>query len=165
MPNWVKNNVEFGSEEVIKKCMDDRNVDIDFDKIIPMPKILEDDSKEEFNKMTLEERLVFLKENDGCDDWYSWRLKFWGCKWGASETYIVDKTHVTFQTPWSMPDEIFKAISKKFNTTVVVEYADEGISENSGRVVYKNGEELSYEQGDGKFYDRVWGSDTPLWGI
>lgn len=145
--------------------MDDENRDIDFNKIIPMPKILEDDSQEEFNKMTLEERLVFLKENDGCDDWYSWRIRFWGCKWGASETCVIDKTHVTFQTPWNMPEEIFKAISKKFNTTVVVEYADECISENSGRVVYENGKELSYEQGDDKFYDIVWGSDTPLFGI
>ena len=163
MPNWIKNNVEFGSEEVIKQCMDDENRDIDFNKIIPMPKILEDD--EGLEKLSLEERLVFLKENDGCDDWYNWRIRFWGCKWGASETYIVDKTHVTFQTPWDMPEEIFKSISKKFNTRVVVEYADECISENSGRVVYENGEEITYEQGDAGFYDRVWGSDTPLWGI
>lgn len=163
MPNWVKNNVEFGSEEVIKKCMDDKNRDMDFNKIIPMPKILEDD--EGLEKLSLEERLLFVEENEGCDNWYDWRINFWGCKWGASETYVVDKTHVTFQTPWSMPEKIFREISKKFNTRVVVEYADEGISENSGRVVYENGEEITYEPGDDGFYDRVWGSDTPLWGI
>lgn len=159
MPNWVKNNVTFGTPKILKECVTERdgNVEFDFEKVIPTPDEFKEGNEDALDKMTLEERLLFLKENDGCEDWYSWRLRFWDTKWNASDTFIISDRQVEFCTAWSMPDAIYKELSKKYNTTILVEYADEGISENSGTVEYRDGYEVSYEPGDEKFRDRVWG--------
>lgn len=158
MPNWVRNNVKFGTDKVIKECVikNENGVEeFDFDKIIPMPKVLEEENG--LDKLTLEERLIFLEENDNCDNWYDWNVHHWGTKWNSSETCVVNDKEVEFETAWSMPEPIFREISKKYNTTVEVEYADEGITENSGRVVYENGDEVYYEPGDGEFCKKIWG--------
>lgn len=161
MPNWVKNIVRFDTDKVIKECVRKENGRqlFDFNKIIPMPKVLEDDG--DFDKLTQEERLLFLKENDNCDDWYSWRLRYWGCKWNTSNTYVVDKYTVEFETPWGMPDKIYEAISEKYKTVVRVIYADECYGYNCGRAKYENGVEVDYESknGDEEFSENVWGSD------
>ena len=120
-----------------------------------MPKALEEDDG--LDKMTQEERLLFLRDNDNCSDWYSWHVHFWGTKWNSSETYVIDDYNVEFDTAWNMPEEIFREISKKYNTTVEVEYADEGIVENSGRTVYENGMLIEDEPGDEEFRNKVWG--------
>lgn len=156
MPNWVRNNVEFGNKQVINDLINEHG-EFDFNKIIPMPEILEDENKDKFDKMTQEERLLFLKDNDDCADWYSWRIHFWGCKWNASETVVHHENFVSFDTPWSMPEEVYVAISKKYQTTVRVEFADEVIAENSGVAVYENGKLVEYEQGDEDFCDKIWG--------
>ena len=161
MPNWVLNNVKFGTDKVLKECMTTKNghIDFDFEKILPMPDVLkdEDESGDKFEKLTQEEKLLFMRDNANCTDWYSWRLRFWGCKWNANDTYQTSDTEVSFQTPWSMPDEIYRAISKKYHTTVEVEYADESIEDNSGKAVYEDGVEVEYEQGDADFRDYLWG--------
>lgn len=158
MPNWVRNNVKFGTDKVIKECIvkDENGVEkFDFNKVIPMPKVLEEENG--FNKLTLEERLLFLKENDNCDNWYDWNVHYWGTKWNSSETCVVNDKEVEFETAWSMPEPVLQEISRKYNTTVEVEYADEGITENSGRVMYENGVEVYYEPGDEKFCKKIWG--------
>ena len=48
MPNWVRNHVEFGTDKVLKDCIDEKG-EFDFNKILPMPKVLEEDG---FDKMT-----------------------------------------------------------------------------------------------------------------
>lgn len=157
MPNWVRNKVTFGTDKVIKDCVVkiDGHKQFDFNKIIPMPHVLDDDGGG-LDSLTQEQRLIFLKENDGCSDWYSWRLRFWGTKWNAAETVVTGKNEVVFDTAWSMPDEIYKAISKKYHTTVEVEYADECIGDNCGMSVYENGEEVDYSQGTARFAEKVW---------
>ena len=158
MPNWVKNNVRFGTDKVLKECLDEKG-HFDFNKVIPMPEVLKDENG--LDKLTQEERLLFLKDNDGCDNWYDWSIRNWGCKWNANETIKIDNKTVSFQTPWSMPDPIFLEISRKYKTTVVVEYGDECIAENSGRVEYYDGEEMCYIEGDGEYVDKVWEVNEP----
>lgn len=153
MPNWVRNHVEFETDKVLKDCIDEKG-NFDFNKILPMPKVLEDDG---FDKMTQEERLLFLRDNDNCSDWYSWHTHFWGTKWNANETQVIDDYTVEFDTAWSMPEEIFKAISKKYNTSINVKYADEDLGSNCGTSVYENGEEISWEDGDRDFAEKIWG--------
>ena len=41
MPNWVKNNVRFGTDKVLKECLD-KDGNFDFNKVIPMPEVLKD---------------------------------------------------------------------------------------------------------------------------
>lgn len=91
----------------------------------------------------------------GYTDWYSWRVDNWGTKWNACEpdsldilNPVKDATNDTyyymeyrFDTAWSMPDGIYKALSKMFpKVTIDVEYADEDLGQNCGNVIYENGE-------------------------
>lgn len=52
--------------------------------------------------------LVENYRNYGCTSWYDWRNKYWGCKWNASDSKIIDETDTTmticFDTPWCYPD-------------------------------------------------------------
>lgn len=159
MPNWVRNEVKFGTYKVLKDCITEENgtKHFDFNKIIPMPKELADEDA--YNKLSIEEKILFKKKWGEDYGWYEWANEHWGTKWNANDTYIVSDTEVGFETAWAMPRPVYKAISEKYNTTVEVEYADEGIAENSGRIVYENGEEILYEPWDREKYDDFWGFD------
>ena len=158
MPNWVKNKVKFGTDKVLMDCIIQENGrDVfDFNKIIPMPK--EFANEEEYEKLTMEEKILFKNKWGEEYGWYEWSVEHWGTKWNSSETYTLNDKEVVFETAWSMPDPVFKEISKKYNTTVEVEYADECIVENSGISYYEEGYEIDYEQGDEELYNRVWGA-------
>ena len=95
----------------------------------------------------------------GCDTWYDWSCKYWGTKWNSSGAYYIDENNIEFETAWSCPYNIFKEISKKYNTRVEVQYADEDIGSNCGTLVFENGKEVEYECGDEEFACEVWGYD------
>lgn len=158
MPNWVRNIVSIGDERAIKELvrMENKSPLFDFQRIIPMPEELDDDSERRLDKLSIEEQMLFLKENDGIDNWYDWRVKNWDTKWNASETVVLNKKKVMFDTAWSAPFKIFRKLSEMYHTKVVVRYADEGIIENSGKVIYEDGIEIDYTPGDKRFCDRVW---------
>ena len=158
MPNWVRNVVTFGDENVIKDTVvkkHDRDL-FDFNKIIKMPEELDPDSDRFIDKLSLEERMLFLKEHKDADNWYDWRIKNWDTKWNASETAVLNKKKVIFDTAWSSPFKIFREISRKYHTKVTVRFADEGIVENSGKIIYEDGVEVDYIEGDNAFCRRVW---------
>ena len=92
----------------------------------------------------------------GYDTWYDWSNENWGTKWGACHTYYVDENNIEFDCAWSCPYNVFKEISKKYNTRVEVEYADEDIGSNCGRLVFENGNEVDYYCGDRQFAYEVW---------
>lgn len=92
----------------------------------------------------------------GFDTWYDWSCENWGTKWGACHTYYVDENNIEFDTAWSCPFKIFEEISKKYNTRVEVEFADEDIGNNCGIVIYDKGEEVGFIEGDRKLAYRVW---------
>lgn len=93
----------------------------------------------------------------GCDTWYDFACKNWGTKWNACHTYYVDEYNIEFDTAWSTPIHIFEEISKKYNTRVEVEYADEDIGYNCGTMIFENGELVSKNYGDETFANNVWG--------
>ena len=92
----------------------------------------------------------------GFDTWYDWSCENWGTKWGACHTCYVDENNIEFDTAWSCPFKIFEEISKKYNTRVEVEFADEDIGNNCGIVIYDKGEEIGFIKGDRKLAYRVW---------
>ena len=92
----------------------------------------------------------------GFDTWYDWSCENWGTKWGACHTYYVDENNIEFDTAWSCPFKIFEEISKKYNTRVEVEFADEDIGNNCGIVIYDKGEEIDFIEGDRELAYRVW---------
>ena len=86
----------------------------------------------------------------GADSWYDWCCENWGTKWNANNTYIVDDTEIEFDTAWSCPVNIFKELSRQFSgVEIVVEFADEDIGSNCGKITFLNGEIEEYIDMDG----------------
>lgn len=84
--------------------------------------------------------------NYGCMTWYNWHRKYWGTKWNCCEDSYVGNNVYVFQTAWSMPDGIYRELSKQYpGVKVSVEYADEDIGANCGVVEYENGE-VTYDE-------------------
>lgn len=89
--------------------------------------------------------------------WYEWCIENWGTKWEPSNISF-DNNKIIFETAWSIPDPIFKELSKEFpNDTIEVRFADEDISsDNNGIITYKNGlSDISMDLGE-KFAINIW---------
>ena len=96
----------------------------------------------------------------GADCWYDWCCENWGTKWNASDTYIIDDNEIEFSTAWSCPVNIFKELSKQFSgVEIAVDFADEDIGSNCGKITFLNGEMEEYIVGDTDFALEVWGYD------
>lgn len=124
MPNWVRNELSIVTfddnkrKEVLEfiKGEEDTPLDIDFNKIIPMPEELHD--------------------NGG---WYDWRIYNWGTKWNSSPISCDDYL-IVFETAWSTPEPVIKKLSELFkDIEFFVRYADEDFGNNLGEYTYKNG--------------------------
>ena len=86
----------------------------------------------------------------GADSWYDWCCENWGTKWNATSTYIIDDNEIEFSTAWSCPVNIFKELSRQFSgVEIVVEFADEDIGSNCGKITFLNGEIEEYIDMDG----------------
>lgn len=107
MPNWIKNKVHIDNSQAIEDCIsidEDGDKYFDFNKVVEMPKELENTQ-------------VTIRPFGGgvTNNWYFWRLENWGTKWNSQRTKIIDNQHILFETAWSMPHEIFLALSKKIS--------------------------------------------------
>ena len=77
-------------------------------------------------------------------------LQYGADSWYATNTYIVDDTEIEFSTAWSCPVNIFKELSRQFSgVEIVVEFADEDIGSNCGKITFLNGEIEEYIDMDG----------------
>ena len=88
------------------------------------------------------EELVALTTKCGATNWYDWCIKYWGCKWSASNTTTTDEwstqekdtAYITyeFNTPWSAPEGICANFRERFPAlTIEWLYELEGEWENS----------------------------------
>lgn len=177
MPNHITNILSFkGNEEDINRLKifiksDDEQL-IDFKKIVPFPKELENTvspiqkyiTKEEYilqekrlvkNELTEDEKKwgisrYLTKElseeyinNFGSDNWYDWNCYNWGTKWNAYDTYD-NGDDISFDTAWSTPYNVILQLSKIFpEINITLQYADEDIGHNVGIIEFYNGEETS----------------------
>jgi len=62
--------------------------------------------------------------------WYDWNVANWGCKWDANDIEEVDDSaghwHVSFDTPWASPTEVFQALSLQHpDVTICAEWTEE----------------------------------------
>lgn len=86
----------------------------------------------------------------GYPTWYEWRCENWGTKWNAFDTRILSNNEIEFQMAWSCPEEIFKALSNMYEgVEIIVDYADEDIGNNCGRICFLNGEVEEYINKEG----------------
>lgn len=169
MPNWCKNNLKINGngEKVLEllEMLKDEDGQLTFNKLVPMPKELEETKSPTPSDMPEEERKR-LNDLYGADNWYDWRYKNWGCKWYASESGFCkndDDWMVSFETPWGPPIEFIQKMSKQFNKmTFELQYADESegwqpIGEaiiSDGSVMYDGPEEGSPQCQE--FGEKVW---------
>lgn len=144
MPNHITNRVSFeGDKERIKELResvkgqpwaesDDNTVsEFDFNKIIPPPANLVTGS------LSLDEMASLAKQ--GIPNWYNWNIDNWGTKWNAYKI-ASDDDYIQFNTAWSTPEPVIKALSEKFpDVEIRVEYADEDLGYNCGTYIYLNG--------------------------
>lgn len=66
--------------------------------------------------------ITCIKET-GCVDWYTWNVDNWGCKWNASRARREGDV-IYFETPWSPPFPIFKALAKQHPNVVLKIYIE-----------------------------------------
>ena len=126
MPNWVKNYVyaRHKTEELIAafkgKNAYGEERDVTFNAIVPTP-----------GDVYLDD----IGANAPANNWYVFNTKNWGTKWDACDG-IDCYDHVEFNTAWSSPEPIIKALAKKLNDAIICVYADEDIGSNCGAYVY-----------------------------
>lgn len=124
---------------------------------------------DELSKYLLDKNLADIKtaqialsniEMYGHKDWYSWSVDNWGTKWNAGESYLDDTNNLVFETAWTMPLPIFLKLSEMFpDVTITVEYADEDIGSNCGRVTILNSEIIEDIEYDGIKACEIWKLD------
>lgn len=86
---------------------------------------------------------MYLKnlEEYGATDWYDWHINNWGTKWNAYEAKLLNDNSIGFQTAWSTPVDIVKALSLQYpSLQFEVKYADEDYGYNVGEYTFENGE-------------------------
>ena len=162
MPNWCENElvVKGKREEVdafIKKAKG-RNGALDMNKFIPYPT--------EYKKM---DKVAKEYEKAHPNDWenipkdgynqggYEWCNENWGTKWNFCEVGMSKpddykngnrRVEYAFETAWSPPMPVIKAMSKKFpNLSFTLKYYEGGMA-FSGRVVFLGGEKIEEKHND-----------------
>jgi hypothetical protein len=77
-------------------------------------------------------RSIRAEEETGCRNWYEWRMRRWGSKWGAYEPTIAEnatdtRADLEFWTAWSPPKPVVNQLSRKFpNLTFTLKYWEGG---------------------------------------
>lgn len=146
MPNHVKNVLKFkhltpDDVDTIVNMIAIESEDepssywIDFDKIIPEPR---EESECPFDCKVNKDSHISADPGRPWYDWYKWRNKYWGTKWGAYDCYSkVGKSYVTFvfSTAWSMPYPVIERLHL-MGYEFELRYADEDIGSNCGILMY-----------------------------
>lgn len=135
MPNWVSNSVSITAENKAdldaflekakggqSKIIQDTN-EFHFgafihpsDEDLPYYKgEVEEDKPEGYENWTTEEQFAYTyKMKFAGRDWYDWNVREWGTKWDSCDTDVnrLDdlKASITFQTAWSIPEPVLRAM-------------------------------------------------------
>jgi hypothetical protein len=184
MPNHITNRLTIiGTEEQVKQVREAIKGEredqfIDFNKIAPIPKELENTqsplkiiSQEEYDIQELKIANDDLTENErnwgisrgltqkladeyrkkfGYAEWYGWQNANWGTKWNAYDQCSIDENVIEFQTAWSTPHSLLVNLSKLFpEVTFEVRFADEDFGYNVGEFTLFGGEEIDCNIPDG----------------
>ena len=177
MPNHITNRLTIiGTEEQVKQVTEAIKGEredqfIDFNKISPIPKELENTqspskiiSQKEYDeqeKRIAEGNLTDNEKNRGlsrgltqeladeykirfgASDWYDWQTSNWGTKWNAYEQVQIDENVIEFQTAWSTPFALLVNLSILFpEVTFEVRFADEDFGYNVGEYTLLGGVEI-----------------------
>lgn len=126
MPNWIKNQVYAMNKtaELIAafkgKDTDGNEQDVTFNAIIPTPEDVYQGP---------------IGANSPANNWYAFNIENWGTKWDACEGTDLGDC-VQFNTAWTTPEPIIKALAKKIDDVVFCIFADEDIGSNCGAYAF-----------------------------
>ena len=170
MPNWVSNSISITAESkaeldaLLEKAkgadskITEEEREFHFGAFVhpsdeELPYYLgnvEDELPEEYESWTPEEKLTYKLQFRG-NNWYDWNVRNWGTKWDACDTYVgrTDdlSASVSFQTAWSPPEPIFRALAEQFpNLKFDISYEEE--QGWGGELTAENGELTLVEEWD-----------------
>jgi hypothetical protein len=167
MPNHISNLLTVdGSRhrvttlfETIKPSEPDNKDVIDFEKIIPMPPhifrgspIMDEDGEITGYGLSAADEEKYGAEN--C--WYQWSRTHWGTKWNAYSS-VIRGNGIYFQTAWHAPFPVIAALTAQFpDFTITLQWADEDIGRNAGKIIYGPGGVFSRHDIQGADAARLW---------
>ena len=147
MPNWCYNRVSVYSENTkdMDELFDIFNNENPFNALIPSPKWSEPPN-EDGEVPVLEEHKdsdgkvlftthKFPKSGKTDDRWYDWQIQNWGTKWEPTDLTVEqcdEEVELTFNTAWSPPEEICRAIRNRYPDCSVSWFYDEPGCEIAG---------------------------------
>ena len=147
MPNWCYNRVSIYSEniETVNELFDIFNNPEPFNKLIPSPVWSEtpnedgelpviDEHKDSDGKVLFTTH-KFPKSGKTDDRWYDWQIQNWGTKWEPTDLSVEqcdEELEITFNTAWSPPEDICRAIRNKYPDVSVSWFYDEPGCEIAG---------------------------------
>ena len=147
MPNWCYNRVSIYSENIdqVTELFDIFNNAEPFNTLIPSPKWSETPN-EDGELPVLEEHKdsdgkvlftthKFPKSGKTDDRWYDWQIQNWGTKWEPADISFEqceEELELTFNTAWSPPEDICRAIREKYPDVTVSWFFDEPGMEVAG---------------------------------
>jgi hypothetical protein len=130
MPNWVYNQLTIdGPSKVLDTLIASHYCEsngFDFNTVIPMPVSL--NTTAQIGKRSMAQ--IDNKQKYGYYDWHDWAIANWGTKWNATNTFITRRRTrivIEFDTPWSMPVEIYQELSSLYPELIfTLECIEEG---------------------------------------
>ncbi len=94
------------------------------------------------DRLDLGEKAARNRQLYGHRSWYSWSIDNWGTKWNAytlGEEPPQDGT-IAFYTAWNAPIPVIEELSERYpHVSMMLEYADEDVGSNVGRITYRAG--------------------------
>jgi hypothetical protein len=154
----VKGDIE--SIDKFQKFLDDKNGKEWFDFILPCPEELKNVGDVSFHDKRNEE----LMAKYGYQDWYSWSLDNWGCKWNCdAQDWDRDEDTITFwfDSPWGPPIALYEEMENQ-GFDVEAYYHEEGMA-FVGKFV--DGIDENYEYSDLESLDDIPEDIVEYWGI
>ena len=147
MPNWCYNRVSIYSENIdqVTELFDIFNNPEPFNALIPSPKWSEtpnedgelpviEEHKDADGKVLFTTH-KFPKSGKTDDRWYDWQVQNWGTKWEPADISVEqcdEELEITFNTAWSPPEDICRAIRNKYPDVTVSWFFDEPGMEVAG---------------------------------
>lgn len=129
----------------------------DFNRIIPMPPELDIDCVSPVGS-ALKAIYALNKQRYGYETWYDWRIAYWGTKWNALNTVILDSPAdlcIAFDTAWNPALLIYRQLCKAFpQVKFKIDYIEVGVS-LAGSCEGINGE-LEEDVFDGDINEFAW---------
>ena len=147
MPNWCYNRVSIYSENIdqVTELFDIFNNAEPFNTLIPSP-VWSETPNEDGELPVKEEHKdadgkvlftthKFPKSGKTDDRWYDWQIQNWGTKWEPTDLTVEQceqEVELSFNTAWSPPEAICRAIRERYPDCSVSWFYDEPGCEIAG---------------------------------